>query len=103
MQDRIHFTGHKNVIRYIAFIKRKIFVDCEVFDIIRAACDEIIHANDFMTIFQQMVAKMRAEKPGCACDQYSHYCSSFMILLFIAPEKTSGRCERSEDRTTVRT
>ena len=50
MQDGVHFARHKNIVRYIAFIKGKVLIIREVGDIIRAACDEIIHADNFMSI-----------------------------------------------------
>ena len=58
MQDGIHFAGDKNVIRYIAFVKRKLLVIRKVRDIVRTARDEIIHADDFVPVCQQVIAEM---------------------------------------------
>lgn len=89
MHDGVHLARHENIIGDIAFVEGEFFIAGQMGDIIFAPGDEVVHADDFMSLRKQSVAEVRAEKAGRARDQNSHVISSSSDLTV---------CEKSIDR-----
>ena len=58
-----------NELGHIVVVEFKLFQLEQVTDIIQAAGDEVIHTDHLVTLFDEPVAKMRTQKPGCSCYQ----------------------------------
>jgi len=48
-------------------------------DVVHAAGDEIVHADDGMAFADKTVAQMRPQKTGRAGNEYAHCCSPITV------------------------
>src|SRR5581483_9417857 len=72
VKHSVHFAGHKDVIGNVVPVESELAIAHQVSNVFAAACDEVIEADDFMSISQQAVTEMGAEEPRGSCDQNSH-------------------------------
>ncbi len=72
MQHCIDFPWNVNVIRNIVLVKTEIVISYQVSDVILAAGDEVVHADDLMSLGQQAVTQVGAQETCGSGDQNSH-------------------------------
>jgi hypothetical protein len=60
------------IIGDIMMNKQEAGVACQMGDVIRRACDQIIHRNDIVPFGQQAFHQVAAQEPSAARHQYSH-------------------------------
>jgi hypothetical protein len=57
--------------RYVVADYLELWIRQEMFDVSLLTGEKIIDAQNLRAILEQKFAKMRAKKPGSACDEYS--------------------------------
>jgi hypothetical protein len=80
MYDRVQFFAAKHTCDRVALSKIDVtnsYVfsqtsDIRVLDLRIVKIIEIVKDDDFVTDSEQLLGKMRPDKTGAACDQYSH-------------------------------
>lgn len=58
MEDEIQLTRHVNETGHVVVVKGKVFVWKQVFDVAHAACQQIVHGNDLVSLSDEPVAQM---------------------------------------------
>ena len=68
VQDGLYLAGNKDKVRHIVTDKGEIGVSGQVFKVVRAAGNEVVHSDDEMTLINQLLAQVRTQEAGCAGD-----------------------------------
>ena len=68
MPDEIHRAFEKNKFRHVLLDEFEIWIAAEVRDVVHAAGDKIVNADDFVVAREQQIGQVRAEKAGGAGD-----------------------------------
>lgn len=68
MEDIIYFSLNVDVFRHVIMNELKILIPDEMADIVNTSREEIIHADDSVSLLNQSVAEVRAEEPRSSRD-----------------------------------
>ena len=86
MQNRINWPFYINVRGDILRNKGKIFVGKQVGNVVRAAGDEVIHANDIISLFEESLAEMRPNKTRTTSDQHTCHTRDLPLPVIAPPQ-----------------
>jgi hypothetical protein len=73
MQDVIELSGHVNETGNILVIKLEMFVWEQVFYVFQITGNEVVHAYDMKSLFNESVAQVRAQEAGGSGYEYAFH------------------------------
>lgn len=74
MQDIVQFARYVDKLGDIVVVVLEVFLLKQVFDVVEAAGEQVVHADDLVAFGEKAVAEVRADETGGAGDEDSFFC-----------------------------